>query len=64
MSSYRSDSPGDGFRAEIILPMDLPPSQYVARFDFRARNKWGAEMGVKPLELMYSVDTKHQIWVR
>jgi len=57
-------APGDGFQVEIVLPMDLPPSEYVVRFDFRTRDRWGSELGVKPLEIMYSIDSKKRIWVR
>jgi hypothetical protein len=57
-------SPGSGFRVEITLPMNLPPGEYVARFDFRHKDRWGAEMGVKPLEIMYAINNKNQIWVR
>jgi len=49
---------------EIVLPMDLPPSEYVVRFDFRTRDRWGSELGVKSLEIMYSIDSKKRIWVR
>ena len=57
-------SPGNGFRVEISLPIDLPSSEYVARFDFQWKGNWGEGMGIKPLEIMYSIDKTGRIWVR
>jgi len=57
-------TPGSGFRVEISLPIDLPSSEYVARFDFQWKGKWGEAMGIKPLEILYSIDKTGRIWVR
>jgi len=57
-------TPGSGFRAEITLPLDLPPSEYVVRFDFKCKGKWGEDRGIKPLEIMYAIDKTYRIWVR
>lgn len=57
-------TPGSGFRAEISLPIDLPPSEYVVLFDFQVKGKWGQDMGIEPLKIMYAIDKSYRIWVR